>query len=255
MNHSNNKNNFITAFSENHKFNSDLYNLEFPATILVYGEPKSGKTYFVLNLLKDIKQHFDEVIMYLGAKDSSPSFLELAEKNKKPTIKILFNYDEKDLNDYCNKLENAQISLIKMNKTPKRILLLADDIYSFPAFMRTNRQNPSVIEKLFANYRHLNMSVIITSQRLKQIIPSVRSMFKYAFVCSLGKSDINELCEENENTYFNKKQIASAYEKVRKREEAKGHIFFINKDAPEHKRFQHIQPNNSIEIISYENII
>ena len=51
MNHSNNKNIFITAFSENHKFNSDLYNLEFPATILVYGEPKSGKTYFVLNLL------------------------------------------------------------------------------------------------------------------------------------------------------------------------------------------------------------
>ena len=53
-------NQFITAFSEHHKFNSGLYNLEFPATVLVYGEPKSGKTYFVLNLLKDIKHNFDE---------------------------------------------------------------------------------------------------------------------------------------------------------------------------------------------------
>lgn len=121
--------------------------------------------------------------------------------------------------------------------------------------MRTNRQNPSVIEKLFANYRHLNMSIIITSQRLKQVIPSVRSMFKYAFICSLGKSDIKELCEENENTYFDKNQICRAYEKVRKREDAKGHIFFINKDASEHLRFQHIKPDSTIEIINHEIII
>jgi chromosomal replication initiation ATPase DnaA len=240
---------FVTAFSEHHKFNSDLYNLEFPATILVYGEPKSGKTYFVLNLLKDIKKHFDEIIMYLGAKDSAPSFLNLIEQKKNPIIKILFNYNETDLNDYCKKLEDRQLELIKMKKTPKRILLLADDIYSFPSFMRTNRQNPSVIEKLFANYRHLNLSIIITSQRLKQIIPSVRSMFKYAFVCSLGKADIEELSKENENIYFDKHAIAKAYEQVRKREEAKGHIFFINKDAIEINRFQHVKPDNSIEII------
>jgi len=242
-------NNFVTAFSEHHKFNSNLYKLEFPATILVYGEPKSGKTYFVLNLLKDIKHHFDEIVMYLGAKDSAPAFLDLVEKNKNPVIKILFNYDEKDLNEYCQKLEDKQLALIKMKRTPKRILLLADDIYSFPSFMRTNRQNPSIIEKLFANYRHLNLSIIITSQRLKQIIPSVRSMFKYAFICSLGKSDIKELSEENENIYFDKHAIIKAYEQVRKRNEAKGHIFFINKDAPESQRFQHIKPDNSIEII------
>lgn len=243
-------NNFVTAFSEHHKFNSGLYNLEFPATVLVYGEPKSGKTYFVLNLLKDIKHNFDEIIMYLGCKDSAPAFLDLVEKNKNPVIKILFNYDEKDLNEYCQRLEDKQLALIKMKKTPKRILLLADDIYSFPSFMRTNRQNPSIIEKLFANYRHLNLSIIITSQRLKQIIPSVRSMFKYAFICSLGKSDIKELSEENENIYFDKHAIIKAYEQVRKRNEAKGHIFFINKDAPEHQRFQHIKPDNSIEIIN-----
>ena len=99
--------------------------------------------------------------MYLGAKDSAPAFLDLVEKNKNPVIKILFNYDEKDLNEYCQKLEDKQLALIKMKRTPKRILLLADDIYSFPSFMRTNRQNPSIIEKLFANYRHLNLSIII----------------------------------------------------------------------------------------------
>ena len=246
---------FVTAFSEHHKFNSDLYNLEFPATILVYGEPKSGKTYFVLNLLKAIKQNFDEIIMYLGAKDSAPAFLNLIEPKKKPIIKILFNYSESDLNEYCKKLEDNQLQLIKANKTPKRILLLADDIYSFPSFMRTNRQNPSVIEKLFANYRHLNMSIIITSQRLKQIIPSVRSMFKYAFVCSLGKSDIEELSKENENIYFDKNDIKNAYELVRKREDAKGHIFFINKDAPEYQRFNHVKPDNTVNIIMPQNKI
>ena len=244
-----NNNHFVTAFSEHHKFSSNLYNLEFPATILVYGEPKSGKTHFVLNLLKDIKQNFDEIVMYLGAKDSAPAFLDLIEKNKTPVIKILFTYDEKDLNEYCKRLEDKQLALIKAKQRPKRILLLADDIYSFPSFMRTNRQNPSVIEKLFANYRHLNLSIIITSQRLKQIIPSVRSMFKFAFICSLGRSDIEELSKENENIYFDKNAICKAYEQVRKREEAKGHIYFVNKDATEQDRFQHVKPDNSIEII------
>ena len=43
MNHSNNKNNFITAFSENHKFNSDLYNLEFPPLYLYMVSQNLGK--------------------------------------------------------------------------------------------------------------------------------------------------------------------------------------------------------------------
>jgi hypothetical protein len=240
---------FVTAFTEKCKFKTDLYNLEFPATILVFGEPKSGKTHFVLNLLKKIKSDFDEIVLYLGSKDTAPSFLELIPNNHKPIIKILFNYNEDDLKKYYDKIEDDQIKLIKAKKNPKRYLIVADDIYSFPQLMKTNRQNPSVIEKLFANYRHLNLSIMITSQRLKQITPSLRGMFKYAFICSLGRKDIDELSKENENVYFSKQDIIDSYEFVRKRDNALGHIFFINKDVPEKDRFQYITPSNQIEII------
>lgn len=245
-----NNNEFCIANSEKYKFISNLYKLEFPASMLIFGEPQSGKSHFLLNLLKDVKHNFDEIIIYLGAKDSAPAFLDLIEKGKKPVIKILFNYDEKDLTTYYENLENNQEQLIKMNKIPKKVLIIADDIYSFPSFMRTNRTKPSIIEKMYANYRHLNLSIIINSQRLKQIVPSIRSMFKYGFITSLGRSDIEELSKENENIYFDKNSIIKAYEQVRKRDESKGHIFFINKHTTEKQRFQHIKPNNTIEIIN-----
>ena len=95
---------FITAYSEKYLYNCPLYNLIFPCSIIVLGVPKSGKSYFILNLLKEILANFDEVIVYLGSKDSGESFLNLAKKYKKSELKfnVLFKLNISARNNYIN---------------------------------------------------------------------------------------------------------------------------------------------------------
>jgi hypothetical protein len=242
-----NKNKFSTAFSEKYQFNDDIYKLSFPASILIFGNPNSGKTHFLLNLLKDLMTKVDEIIIYLGAKDSANAFLNLPEKNNKCIIKILFNFKEDDLREYYKNLELSQLRLIKNNKPPKKIVLVADDIFGLPSFMKTSRTNPAIIEEMFANYRHINISIIITSQKFKQVIPSLRTMFKYCFITSLGGKDIKQMAEENETLTFNEKDIIDAYKKTRPDTKERGHLFFID-NMEEMDKFNHIHPDNSITI-------
>ena len=243
--------NFISAYSELYKWESTLYNLVFPLSMIILGVPSSGKTYFLLHLLKSIMMNFDEIIVYLGSKDSANSFLDLAKNYKKNQLKfkILLKYDEKDLRTYYKKLEDEQELLIKNNKPPKRILLLFDDIFGLPNLMKTNRTNPSIIEEIYANYRHLNLSIILTSQKLKQIIPSIRMMSKYIFITSIGASDIKNISEEHENIFFNKKEIINIYSKIRKLENPLGNLFFIDNSSAEKERFKHIDEGNNVSII------
>ena len=63
----------IRAFTEKDQFSYSKFN--FPALITVFGTPKSGKSYYVFHLLKEIKNHFDRIIVYLGTKDSAAGFL------------------------------------------------------------------------------------------------------------------------------------------------------------------------------------
>jgi len=242
---SNNK--FVTAFSEAHEFKDTMFGLTWPAIVTIYGTPKSGKTYLLLHLLENVKHHFDEIVCYLGAKDATNTFLDLApEKGKKgPSVKILYSYDEKDLRNYYKKLEDTQMTLINSKQKPKNVLLVADDILTFPGFMKTNRHAPSVLEEIAANYRHVNLSVIITSQRYMQIIPALRSLnFKYMFVCSLGKSDLMKIAIEHENMYFDKEDIEEIFFDIRKN--GLGHVFLIDNNAFDKNRFNHIMPDNSI---------
>jgi len=239
---------FSTAFSEAHEWKDEMYGLTWPAIITIYGVPRSGKSYLLLNYLKSIKHKFDEIIVYLGAKDATNTFLDMAEKGKKPVIKILYTYVEQDLRNYYKRLEDTQIKLVENKQPPKNILIVADDILTFPQFMKANRSQPSILEEISANYRHVNISMIITSQKYMQVIPSLRSLnFKYMFVCSLGKSDIQKIGEEHENMYFDKKDIEKIFFEIRKN--GLGNVLLINNYAFEKDRFAHIRPDNTTHIV------
>jgi hypothetical protein len=234
--------NYTTALSEAHQWKDKVYGFSFPAIMMIYGTPKTGKTHFLLNFLEEIKHKFDEIICYLGTKDGSKAFLDLNKTKEKPSIKILFNYSEDDLRKWYKKLEDKQNKLIEAKKKPLNVLIVGDDILSFRNFMATSRSNPSILEEICANYRHVNLSMIITSQRYMQVIPALRCLnFKYMIVFGMGLKDIQKVGEEHETLYHNKNKIVGAFFKIK--ENGLGHALFINNDAFDKERFNHLDTN------------
>jgi hypothetical protein len=234
----------IKAFTEKDQFSYSKFN--FPALITVFGTPKSGKSYFVFNMLKEIKDHFDRIIIYLGTKDSASGFLELVdEKKKKPVINVLFKYDGNDLYTYFKKLEEQQLKLIEAKKSPQRILLVFDDILGLHGFMKASRSAPSPIQEIAGNYRHLGISVIITSQSYMDVIKPIRALnFKYCIITSVGLKDLKMIGEEHENLYFTGRDIVQLFKGVRSH--GIGNCFLISNDDNDLNRFWWIHPDNQI---------
>lgn len=234
----------IKAFTESDTFTSGKY--EFPALFTIFGVPKSGKSYFVYNLIDGIKSKFDRIIIYLGTKDSAGGFLKMVDDTKKkPQINILFNYNSDDLYNYFKKLENEQLKLIEDGKKPKRVLLVFDDILGLHGFMITTRARPSPIHEISANYRHLGISIIITSQSYMDVIKPIRCLnFKYCIITSVGMKDLKQIGEEHENLYFSDKDIVEIFKNIRNN--GIGNCLLISNADEDKNRFWWIKPNNTI---------
>ena len=234
----------IKAFTEKDQFTFGKFN--FPALFTIFGTPKSGKSYYVFHLLKEIKKNFDRIIIYLGTKDAAAGFLSLTdEKSKKPVINVLFKYDAEDLYNYFKKLETEQLKLIEAKKSPQRVLLVFDDILGLHGFMTTNRAKPSPIHEISANYRHLGLSVIITSQSYMDVIKPIRALnFKYCIITSVGMKDLKQIGEEHENLYFSGKDIIEIFKNIRSN--GIGNCMLISNDDDDLNRFWWLHSNGKI---------
>jgi hypothetical protein len=240
----------ITAFSEKHKWIYEPLGLTFPCMISVIGRPNSGKTYFTLDLLSKIKNNFDEIIIYLGAKDTAPEFLKLVNKEtKKPVVKVLFKYSENDLRTFYKKLEDRQLKLVDQKKKPINLLFVFDDILGFHGLMNMSRNKPSMIQELSANYRHVNASMIITAQNYMKLIPEMRCLnVTYLILCSVAVSDKKKIAEEHETSQHDKKIIPHIFDEIR---EDIGHLTLIdNHSKREDDKFKHIYPDGHLEIFT-----
>ena len=182
----------------------------------------------------------------MGTKDSAGGFLgSVDEKSKKPQINVLFKYDANDLYEYFKKLEVKQMKLIESKKSPERILMVFDDILGLHGFMQTSRAKPSPIHEISANYRHLGISVIITSQSYMDVIKPIRALnFKYCIITAVGMKDLKLIGEEHENLYFSGKDIIQIFKNIRAN--GIGNNLLISNDDKDLYRFWWIHPNSQI---------
>ena len=238
----------IKAFTEKDQFSHGKYN--FPALMTIFGTPKSGKSYYVFHLLKEIKNNFDRIIIYLGTRDAAAEFLCLVDKkSQKPQISILHKYDSNDLYEYFKKLEVEQMKLIEKKKSPQRILMVFDDILGLHGFMSTTRAKPSPIHEISANYRHLGISVIITSQSYMDVIKPIRALnFKYCIITAVGMKDLKQIGEEHENLYFSGKDIIQIFKNIRAN--GIGNCMLISNDDDDLHRFWWVHDNGKITNIN-----
>ena len=85
----------------------------------------------------------------------------------------------------------GNVNANKPDKERKNILLILDDCIAF-----MNMHQSPTIKKLFSMGRHLNISVIITTQHLYSISPLMRSNADWLFVGQMNKQSTDLLSQE-----------------------------------------------------------
>jgi hypothetical protein len=135
-------------------------------TLVVYGSPGSGKSHLLRYLIYSaaIKKEFDHCLLFSATKGTS-DYDYLDNKYKHEAI------DTSVIEKYINLCQKHNEKKIKT-----RGLLIFDDICGEQTF------KSNLFKKLFSNYRHYGISVIVCQQMPVEIPLSIRSIIKYGCV-------------------------------------------------------------------------
>ena len=146
---------------------------------LIVGKKGSGKSTFVLNLLRKkemYRRHFNNIFLVSPTAQRDDKFQKLCDELKQSNN----CYDEcsaETLNEIRERVEKfndeflADEKNIKKNKKPYNLLILDDCISD----LNRGSEIKNIINKMVMNSRHLKLSIWIISQKYKLISTAIRS--------------------------------------------------------------------------------
>lgn len=199
---------------------------DIPHRILVVGKSQlSGKTNFLVNYLCNptfgIKGHFKGENIYLVSASVGNDFkltsmiecLEIDHQN------IFKEYDEEVIEALYEMIEDEFEEKVNNKQRPENFLIIFDDMSSSGIFKGGNF---SIINKMFSNGRHINLSVMITAQKYTDISNSQRENMTMGvfFNCSDKQLD---LITEDINYLTDKKTFKKKFRETTKEK----HSFFV----------------------------
>ena len=146
---------------------------------LIVGKKGSGKSTFVLNLLRKkemYRRHFNNIYLVSPTAQRDDKFQKLCDELKQSNN----CYDEcsaETLNEIRERVEKFNDEFlsdeknIKKNKKPYNLLILDDCISD----LNRGSEIKNIINKMVMNSRHLKLSIWIISQKYKLISTAIRS--------------------------------------------------------------------------------
>ncbi|KAJ4456115.1 hypothetical protein PAPYR_8808 [Paratrimastix pyriformis] len=156
-------------------FDLDEFTRE-PFTCLIYGTPRSGKSYLLRWMLGQIARGYDIVYVFSISSDAIGYYGEVGID----AGHVLPGFDSaKSRNVLGHMISSANKTVERFNtqgirvpvdKILPRTLIICDDIISPGGEQRNN----GVLNSLATNYRHLNMSLILTTQYVNSISKVMR---------------------------------------------------------------------------------
>jgi len=137
--------------------------------VILYGKVASGKTVMLKDLMLNIFRSYHSVYLFSGSEDVKRDFLPFIGKKDR----VLGGLDDPQSIMTINQLFKSQSSPIA-----GRCLLLFDDIIA----LGNSQHNCPYLMKLATNYRHYKITVILATQHMRAIPPTVRANCSHAII-------------------------------------------------------------------------
>ena len=152
------------------KNNKDI-DKKWPYRILITGQPGSGKTNALLNLIQKQNNDSPNGKIYLYAKDlSEPKYQFLIKKCEDAGIKNL--NDPSAFIEYSNTIDDVYNNIDHYNpKRKRKFLIVFDDMI---ADIMTNKKIQAIIKELFIRCRKLKISLVFITQSYFSVPKEVR---------------------------------------------------------------------------------
>ena len=192
---------------------------KIPTNCCILGRVGSGKSSCLYSMLsegyvtgrKKKKSVFDEIVCYIGNRESDWAFESLPCKN----IAILHEFNNDAFDEYIEDLRKHQLERLEKNKPPLNICIVLDDMATTDLLKKKNGKSP--LATLLLTSRHeLNASVFFLSQIYKSHgfnIPMIRNNITTWIIYNMSKPEWDKIAEDHCND-FEPQELTAHYESM-----------------------------------------
>ena len=179
-----------------------------PVTSVILGRVGSGKSSCLYSLLTEgyvygpsKKSVFDEMVFYVGNKESVHALEKIKCKNKC----ILHEFDETAFDEYLDSLKEHQLERLEKGKAPMNIAIVFDDMAGVALLKKRKGQNQNSLERLLLTSRHeASASIFFLSQVYKSggfTTPLVRNNVMCWVIYNMSKPEMEKIAEDHCQQY------------------------------------------------------
>jgi len=205
---------------------------DIPMRLLIVGKSQlSGKTNLILNLLlrnEFYRNKYDGENIFIVTNNKLDNKLKILRKEKDIPDENVMPFDEEDIDDLYEQLEEEFMDDVNDKKKPSNKLIIFDDVaYSGGLKNKT----AGVISKIVMNGRHANISSIFTTQKFSLVQTGVRSNVTGAILFNTSQKEL-ELIADDYNYLENKKDFIKLFRKTTEKKNSFMVVNFTN-DKPD----------------------
>jgi len=204
---------------------------DIPMRLLIVGKSQlSGKTNLILNLLlrnEFYRNKYDGQNIFLVTNNKLDNKLKILRKEKDIGDENVMEFDEEDLEDLYEQLEDEFLQDVADKKKPSNKLIIFDDVaYSGGLKNKT----AGIISKIVMNGRHANISSIFTTQKFSLVQTGVRSNTTGAILFNTSQKEL-ELIADDYNYLESKKDFIKIFRKTTEKKNSFMVVNFSNNKA------------------------